>query len=281
MENVVETVAFISVKQGIFRKYSPKELSVPWNNDDYMSLVTHNTVSGRCLTLHLKCPFQQLDSVIILLNTTGNKVGSSLPVFFHHTWDHVGLNDNYWKGQVAGSFASFNQVSDVRISLQMRKRRNIGSVEMFYECLARGLESSAKQILVEKKLCYFPSFQSVFKAANVLQKNLSSCTSYEQFIQTRKAISFILASYLRLECETPGEELVFKADKKLQASVVNEGMSVVNVYPETQEVVLEKEYVLLDLPALVAAIGGFVGMLLGWSAKDLAAIVADLMDRSF
>ena len=39
------------------------------------------------------------------------------------------------------------------------------------------------------------------------------------------------------------------------------------------ETSVEEEYVLMDFGALLAAVGGFVGMLLGWSAKDLVEIV--------
>ncbi len=39
------------------------------------------------------------------------------------------------------------------------------------------------------------------------------------------------------------------------------------------EASVEEEYVLMDFGALLAAVGGFVGMLLGWSAKDLVEIL--------
>ncbi len=44
-------------------------------------------------------------------------------------------------------------------------------------------------------------------------------------------------------------------------------------YKDNHEVLVETEYVLMDLGGLLSGIGGIVGALLGWSALDVAAKV--------
>ncbi len=52
-------------------------------------------------------------------------------------------------------------------------------------------------------------------------------------------------------------------------------ISILLMYMGNMEVEVQEEYQLLDFGALLAAVGGFVGMILGWSAKDLV----DLMPK--
>ncbi len=72
----------------------------------------------------------------------------------------------------------------------------------------------------------------------------------------------------------------FTAKRQDEHQFLYRGTAAVFVLYETTEVTLEEEYVLLDLPALIAAVGGFVGMILGWSAKDLARIVFERLDQA-
>ncbi len=77
----------------------------------------------------------------------------------------------------------------------------------------------------------------------------------------------------------PNNQAVYFSTQRTQTSVGDQNITALNVYFETLEVTTEEEYVLLDFPALLATFGGFIGMLLGWSAKDLAKILTDVMDR--
>ncbi len=56
------------------------------------------------------------------------------------------------------------------------------------------------------------------------------------------------------------------------------GASGAYIYFYDLSVLVEEEYVLLDFPALLASVGGFVGMLLGWSAMDLSRLLSRLME---
>ncbi len=70
--------------------------------------------------------------------------------------------------------------------------------------------------------------------------------------------------------------------QKFQTSPIAEGVDAeANVYFETMEVDMAEEYELLDFPAMVAAVGGFVGMMLGWSAKDLAWVAHAALEKWF
>ena len=70
----------------------------------------------------------------------------------------------------------------------------------------------------------------------------------------------------------------YSTKTKTASQILPRGTSSLFFFYETDEVTVESEYVLLDLPALLAAVGGFVGMLLGWSAKDLALLVFGRLD---
>ena len=67
--------------------------------------------------------------------------------------------------------------------------------------------------------------------------------------------------------------------RQAQSSLMEEGTSAVYVHYGKLEVTVEEEYVLLDFPALLAAVGGFMGMLLGWSAFDLIKLIARFLVR--
>ena len=49
----------------------------------------------------------------------------------------------------------------------------------------------------------------------------------------------------------------------------------VYVYFATTEVTMEEERPLLDLPTLVATIGGTIGIFLGWSILDAARVFSE------
>ncbi len=67
----------------------------------------------------------------------------------------------------------------------------------------------------------------------------------------------------------------------LQSSLVPRiGTAKIYVYFSTLDVTVESEYVLLDLPAAVAAVGGLIGMLLGWSLRDVAQFAAKVVDKN-
>ncbi len=51
------------------------------------------------------------------------------------------------------------------------------------------------------------------------------------------------------------------------------------VFLDSMEAIVETEYLLMDASALLSSIGGFAGMLLGWSAKDAARIVTNAWEK--
>ena len=61
--------------------------------------------------------------------------------------------------------------------------------------------------------------------------------------------------------------------------VLPPGIGIAVIFTLSMETEVVEEYVLLDLPALAGTVGGFVGMMLGWSAKDLVGSLSHLADR--
>ncbi len=61
--------------------------------------------------------------------------------------------------------------------------------------------------------------------------------------------------------------------------LTSDGITAVYIYFYKLAVLVEEERVLLDLPALMASVGGFVGMLLGWSALDLVRLLSATLER--
>ncbi len=51
------------------------------------------------------------------------------------------------------------------------------------------------------------------------------------------------------------------------------------IYFDSTDVLVEEEYLLFDSSALLSALGGTMGMFLGWSALDLFQLAARMVDR--
>jgi hypothetical protein len=62
-------------------------------------------------------------------------------------------------------------------------------------------------------------------------------------------------------------------------SITLDGEATVFIGYITNDVIVETEYVLMDASALLSALGGSVGVYLGWSMLDLAKFINALITR--
>ena len=89
----------------------------------------------------------------------------------------------------------------------------------------------------------------------------------------------VLGRILRNNCTRPRDFVFYTPTRKVLPKALPEGVAEARLYYGVLEQMEEEEYVLLDFNALVSAVGGVVGMLLGWSALDLFRILARPLDK--
>ncbi len=165
----------------------------------------------------------------------------------------------------------------------------------FFSCLGSRVAKMEPR-LKAKGVCYFPFFKSLLDHMSSGPDSFPPCSNATQYITSRWTMFDVLAAFKRAGgCPKPRSEPYFTAQIRIQAyfpliSQVNNIKLKLLTYlqstvisPNTSQLMffleggmeasVEEEYVLMDFGALLAAVGGFVGMLLGWSAKDLVEIV--------
>ena len=244
------------------------------NTSHCISVLEHDTLSGRCYSVRSHCSFNKVDTLIVYLNLS-LLPNSVTPVFFHHEKAYIGLNENYWPVSVGIKDVNFEEFLDITLRKYIRKRNTPSTEEDFYRCLENDLKDSVNA--VASNLCYFPAFRTILEHAK--SERFPPCSNVTDYMLSYKKIKHLMLDYTNLDCPRPNNHAVYYTKRRTQRAIMDQNLSVLNVYFETLEVTLEEDYVLLDFPALLAAIGGFIGMLLGWSAKDLARIFSDMLQR--
>ncbi len=77
------------------------------------------------------------------------------------------------------------------------------------------------------------------------------------------------------DCPAPDGATTYSVSERRAFNPLLEGgAGEATVYFSSADASLEREQLLLDLPALTATVGGVVGMFLGWSLLDLAWVGA-------
>ncbi len=67
----------------------------------------------------------------------------------------------------------------------------------------------------------------------------------------------------------------------VKQTVLLKEMSSLYVWLENSDIIVEEEYTLQDFSAIVATLGGSIGIFLGWSLLDLCRLLAHFLKRFF
>ncbi len=241
-----------------------------------------DTLAGKCYTLEARCPIVPGEnSYVVLYFNLSMIVRNEIKLILHDPRYNLGLNDNYWPAPVSVVPIKMGEMAEVLLAKRLVKRRSGNSVEKSFECLGKMIEDAAEKLAKHLDFCFFPSFGSILEhvAAPWKTANLTYCQSYIGYqASMRRVVRPFLIGLFESGCVSSRE--IYDVDTRYYERPVRREAAPVFVYFGTDELTVEKEYVLMDMPSLLSAVGGFVGMLLGWSVLDMVQIWRHLFKNS-
>ncbi len=229
-----------------------------------------NTLVGKCFTLNVECPFPNTRDNYLVTYFNLSEI-SAINLIFHDHRFHLGLNDNYWPNPVNIELIRKEDIVDLMLTKRIVKRRSGDSLASTFQCLNDMALNGIQSILEDPEFCYYPAFESIVNFAPQGREELRYCLNHSSYdYSLNRVVRPLLFRLFRSDCvsHTANEER-FDIFRRVLNRPKREGFSPVYIFFETFEVTVETEYVLLDFPSLVSAIGGFIGMLLGWSVLGL------------
>ncbi len=239
-----------------------------------LNIHEHDTLSGRCFTFHSTCRMSALGGFAILVNMT-QMPRRELDLIFHLPEAYVGLNDNLFNSPVTIGQLKGSSTSSVLLTKHVKKHTKGVSKKNFFDCATAKLTEDIKKAVDNGSFCFFPSFDSIIRHTRIGHANLPVCANNVNYTKSinEHILGPITNWYLSPNCEKQKEQETYVTSSRFSSNNVEEGMSMLYVLYQSLEVIVEEEYVLLDFQALLGAVGGFVGMILGWSLYDLADII--------
>ncbi len=270
-ENITFGLSEVLVSADIFMKTPPAVTR--FTADDIsqgtaacLEIREFGTLSGKCYTLAASCAFGPSEGIMLYFNLS-QVHRHEMDLVFHHPRASLGLNENFWPVPVAPQRIRGDEGMDILLRKFVKKQAEGRSTDDFFDCMDALI---AKRLQENLPFCYFPSFESVF---SYLDKNVTVtvCTDAENFTRSNveRVYKVFNGWFMTRECGAPRELERHWTLSKYISTYMLPRMAAVYVAHESTEVSVEEEYVLLDFPALLAAVGGFAGMILGWSVLDL------------
>ncbi len=251
--------------------------------DPVWDVKEHNTLNGKCYTLKVKIPLTRQDTLHIRFKNLTLLSQPQLTLYYHHPSDILGLNEDFWIASISSNQLNINVVSGILLRKKIMKwKAPTVSEDDYVKCVNGLLTKWAKNLNRTSSFCWFPSFESILTHASFSKNSLPVCTdiySYYNFYHEIYKALFTFTSGTNV-CEPSSEQAKFEGVVKPQVKVLPDDITVIFIYyAEDMEVITEEEYILMDFPAMLAAVGGFAGMMLGWSVKDLAGLLGKLVDN--
>ncbi len=254
----------------LIRKYSTADLTEE-NSTKCLYTKEYDTFIGRCFTLVSRCAFPVNNTIEVKLNMS---IVPRMPLYLHHHRAILGLNENFWPSPVTTEKIWQEEAVDLSISKKVKIRTHGSSVteEDYFDCIDREVAELMSEVANGTQLaCYFPSFGSLFGLATRTKEKLPACSVVQDYIESYHLFYPVLYEVFDSGCEVPSTERVYITSRKDQPlSGRSGGLTTVYLYFDTVDVDVEEEKKLMDISALVPAIGGSVGIFLGWSFLDLA-----------
>ena len=249
-------------------------LDISQNTSRCLRVKKYRTLSGNCFTITSPCPVTLLEGFTLYLNLSQTH-RRELDVMFHPPRSQLGMNENFWPSPVGIEKLVPGTGTSVLIKKYMQKQEQGSSEEKYFDCIDTSLSSDIVSAILKDSYCHFPSHDSILEHALGIMRNLTSCTDANSFTFSTNTHMYrnLFKWHRSLTCGTMREQIGYTTTSKLSSNIVSETMSALYVSYETTEVIVEEEYTLVDFPTLLAAAGGFVGMILGWSVLDFVEIV--------
>ncbi len=240
--------------------------------EECLGLEEHDSTSGKCYTLSYGCPVSS-DLFQLRFSDLSSLSQSRLRFHFHDRRDMVGLNENYWFSPVSTTEVFLGEFTEVFLRKRVTKRRTTSSEGAYFRCIQDTMAGWAGR-LTNESFCEFPALRSLLKQIE-MNGTFSPCPDAARYQATlTDSVQLLFNQVSNSRCPKPSGETTYKTGQKSRMEIMPEHATTVLIYLGSMEVTTEEEYLLLDFPAMLSAIGGFVGMMLGWSAKDLAELAS-------
>ena len=271
-----------AIQNGTYRPYGAEELLHP-APDSCLRIEEIQTMQGRCFMLRSSCSIAHSMPVRLGFNLTGVFKGS-LTLHLHHPRAVLGLNRDLWPQMVTDA----ELPSEATLQMEMFKEvsgevRDGRSYETFFNCLDDAIAEDLSHLVAEKEsvICNFPSFRSILAKNSTVEENLPPCLNTSEFTGAYWHLYMML--YRRHKephpCVRPSALTRYSLDVKRHFSpLIAPGLAEVVLYYVSSQVRVEEEHPLLGWTALVANVGGIVGMFLGWSLMDAARFVSEVLE---
>ena len=167
---------------------------------------------------------------------------------------------------------------DQEVTVQRNRRRSNGIQETrnkFLQCLFK--EALHRKLAKKPNPCYFPSFE-LFKDQPLIQKPCDTrfMNSIISAIQRRILIA---DNDKNLPCSREQSETQYTVEKSdMTGGKRDKDIQVSLIFKHTH-VKVNEEYELFDFGAIVGAVGGSLGLFLGFSALDFVLQLLDWLEK--
>ena len=233
---------------------------------------------GACYSIRINIPTNKsTDYVQVGLNNSDDL--EKINVFFHNDLTESYLNGyDYWLTQpnmiVSERNYKYNLEFTIKHSILDPEKRS---------CDVSGTTKSTHNCIIKKMVnrcqpCLFPFFSTILENRE-LKNNQSVCESREAVVTSYNCV-FSAIFDGRDSCKTPCNVWNYDLSYRKIALLGKQGNSShLSFYFKHLEVEEQKEYVLFDLEAILAAVGGSMGMFLGFSFLDFGLKIMAKLDK--
>ncbi len=271
---------FQNIKYGDGDAMPNKPLELLNREDGCVSLVQHDGLLGKCYTINTLCEVAAVDEYLITFNMSGIP-GSVMSLMLHHPKGYLGINGPRPGPVIADRRVEKEIVSSISLFTKHKRNhnghKNVNEDE-YYECVNKVTRDRAKELT--PFLCYHPSFKNIL--GNELASKLESCKTEADFFAAK---FMVINAAMKLangsNCEMPAIMTTYEVTRTdyLQHLFTKPDMAIMFVTLGNTDIIIEEEYNLQDFAAVIATLGGSVGIFLGWSLFDLIKSVSYGLER--
>ncbi len=245
-----------------------------------LSLDRHDTISGRCYTVTTWCKVAAASHLQIVVNFANISEGA-ITASLHHPKAFLGNNANFYPGPV--QVEKMERDSDLDLVVYTKRKRRVddegegGEEDDYLDCVNDAIRASA--LASAGALCYHPSFRSIL--GEELSDQLTSCASELEYFYANFALMDIVSLLISgTGCKRPTSETSYSINRRDHVQVIFlREMAILYVSLGNTDVTVQREYTLQDFYAIVATLGGSIGIFIGWSLYDLAKLLARGIER--
>ncbi len=284
LEDLVQHVALLTPYGMQEHKVEP-----PASSSECLKIQKLDTYSGKCYSIIATCPDQSF-WVLAAKFRLENVYQRRLNLYIHHYVEDApfGFNRNFWLFPTAMVEVHHLQKVDVVMKKTVRMARSgAESGKDTVDCVKNHLLDSTSASVNTSLLCLSPRFRSLFGLVPGIAglPGLKPCRGMEDSWRGQVGAEAVIQQLggAMKACRGPKERVSYQAEVREATpslTLLNlDGGNVTRAFfaYDDRSVYLEEEYVLLDFGGMLSAVGGFVGMFLGWSLLHVAEVLEGVM----